>query len=273
MTFYNRTKKTFKRGAKAATKAAGKRYGVSYGRRGLRFGKNSVSKLAKDVMMIKSRLNVEKKFVDGDVTTASVGAVNINNPGYYAVDITPTIPQGTGENQRIGNSVKLTGFHQKYNFIGQTGCYQNRRLKIMMIQTTDVTSTNDQIIEDMFDENPLTGNIDYFSNPNYSNMKRAHKVIARKTYTVRGDSTSGLATSTTASRPLGDCQFGNKMQHLTRFEGNAANSPKDQRYLILIFCDYGNRNGSSGSNAGSLVNTGNSGLDIQHHYKWWLVDN
>lgn len=271
MPFYSRAKKTFKRGARAVTKAAGKRYNVSYGRRGLRVGKNSVSRLAKDVQMIKSRLNSEKKFVGSNVTTAQVAQANHNAFGYYAVDLTPVIPQGDGESQRVGNSLKLTGFHQKLQFIGQGNCQSNRRLKMHMICTTDSTSTNDQIIADVYDTNPLTGFIDYHSNFNYSNMKRAHKIVAKRAFTLR---TNTVAGNDQYTPPIGDTTLGMKMQALTRFEGDADNTPKDQRYILVILCDTGNRNPSSSTtNNGVLVTGLQTGVEIQHHYRWYYVDN
>ena len=68
MSLYSRAKSVAKSYVKKGTKAVGKRYGVSYGRRGLRMQKGSIDKVFKDVQMIKSRLNVEKKFVEGSVS-------------------------------------------------------------------------------------------------------------------------------------------------------------------------------------------------------------
>ena len=113
-----------KRKSSQATKAVGKRYGVSYGRRGVRFSKNSMSKIAKDVMMIKASLNTEKKFVDTDeLIKGNVGQVDGNAQGYLAVDLTPQIVQGVGERQRVGNSVKATGLVLKMNINKQLPCF------------------------------------------------------------------------------------------------------------------------------------------------------
>ena len=65
--------------------------------------------LIKDVEMIKSRLNVEKKYNDVDVLTHYVGQCFVNTEGAYYQDVTPAISQGVGESQRVGNSLKMTG--------------------------------------------------------------------------------------------------------------------------------------------------------------------
>ena len=94
--------KWVKKKSAQATKSAGKRYGMSYGRKGFRMSKNSLSKVAKDVMMIKSQLNVEKKYVDtAEVVKGSVGQVKINDQGFLALDLTPTITQGVAESPRV----------------------------------------------------------------------------------------------------------------------------------------------------------------------------
>lgn len=72
---------------------------------------NSMSRIAKDVMMIKSRLNVEKRFRLGDVQTANVAQMNFNALGFETHDLTPLWSQGLTESNRIGNSLKLTGFN------------------------------------------------------------------------------------------------------------------------------------------------------------------
>lgn len=261
-----------KKYARTATKAAGKRYQMSYGRKGLRMSKNSVSKIAADVQMIKSRLNVEKKFVQSNVTVASAAQALNNNAGYYSVDLTPSIPQGDTESNRNGNSLKITGYHQKIQFIQQQNCHGNRRMKLMLIKSTNTSDTVDQIISDIFDNNPLTGFVDYHSNFNYSNNKKAHKVIKTQYFNLRSDWGESSSTQT-QQKAIGDCKFSMKLQDLLRFEANVDTVPKDTRYIFLILVDTGNRSGAAGSNTGVLINDGLSGVSIQHHYRWWYVDN
>lgn len=264
--------KTVKKYAKKATKATGKRYGISYGRRGLRMSKSSLSRIDRDVQMIKSRLNVEKKFHDSSITTASVGQSDgsATGGGFYALDITPQMSQGVGETQRVGNSLKLTGYHQKLQFAGQANCYSDRRMKIMLVRTQS-NDTASVILDDLFDPNPLTGYRDYHSNRNYSNNNRAHKILMTKYKTIKA---STAVTTNTTWPMIGDCALTMKMAELLRFEGNATNSPKDVRYFMYILMDTGNRHPSTiTTNNGVLINNIQTGLELQTHYRWWYVDN
>ena len=90
--------------------------------------------LIKDVEMIKSRLNVEKKYNDVDVLTHSVGQVFVATDGAYNQDVTPIISQGVGENQRVGNSLKLTGMTFPIQFSQQTNCLGDRKVRVTLLR-------------------------------------------------------------------------------------------------------------------------------------------
>lgn len=264
MTFYTSVKKY----AKKATKSAGKRYGVSYGRRGLRMSKNSLSRIDKDVQMIKSRLNVEKKFKDGSLTTGFAGQVDGNGAGYFTSTLTPLISLGTTENERVGGSIKLTGLHVQLQAQGQSETYSKRKMKICVVSSTDSSVTN--VINDMWDANPLTGLVDFHSNRNYSNNPRAHKLL-RTIYsgTPQKQIVSGSNVASTGQ----DIKFGIKMQQLTRFEGSST-TPKDMNYFLIIFVNDGNvSTGTGSSNTGVLTPSTSTGILIQEYFRWWYVDN
>ena len=266
-------KSVAKKYAKKATKAVGKRYGISYGRRGLRVGSHSIPKIMKDVKEIKSRLNVEKKFVESAVSFGSCAQVNNLFEGYYASPITPTIPKGTGESNRIGGSLKLTGMNMQLQFLGQKDLAQSRVMKIMIIRSTETNIGT--IIDDLFDDNPLTGFRDFYSNRNYTNNPKAHQIIrtkycklpSRELYIPGSSETFGESRSATKAMRLGL-----KMQQLARFEENS-DVPKDLNYFLVIFVDGGNKATLISNNPGVMSPTPNGGVDLQHYYRYWYVDN
>lgn len=266
MGFYSTAKKYTKK----ATKAAGKRYGVSYGRRGIRMGAHSLPKIMKDLKEVKSRLNVEKKFIEGTVTQGTVAQIDgSSSPGYFTSQITPLIFPGTGENQRVGGSIKLTGLHMQYQFQGQPDCYQGRTLKIHIIKSTDSSVTN--VINDLFDTNPLTGLRDYYSNRNYSNNPSAHKII--KTSYCKIPQKQVLSGTIAGFNAQKHTTVGMKMQQITRFEGTGT-QPKDTFYWAVIFCDGGNKSTNINStNQGVMTPEDNTGLNVQEYFRWWYVDN
>jgi len=265
--------RTAKKYTKKATKAAGKRYGISYGRRGVRMGASAIPKIIKDIKEVKSRLNVEKKFVDGAVSYGTAAQVNGSFPGYYSTIITPTIPRGTSENERVGGSIKMTGLHMQLQFLGQKDLCQSRKMKIMLIKSTETNIGT--IVDDLFDDNPLTGFRDYYSNRNYTNNPEAHKIIRteyctvadRKIYFPGSSDLFGESRSASVHK-----KFGHKMQQITRFENNA-DTPKDANYFLVVFVDGGNAFSVLSTNPGVMSPVPNTGLDLQHYYRWWYVDN
>lgn len=256
---------------KKTTKSVKKRYGIGKGQGGFKF-----SQVAKDLAWVKSRLNVEKKLYIGAVQTADVAQVDNNNLGYYRLNLTPTISQGDGESERNGNSLKFTGFNQKLQFLGQSRCFTTRRIKVHYIKTTDTTSSVDNIINDVYQENPLTGLVDYHSELNYTNNKKAHRIVMKRNYTVRASSGMDVDSNTghSNSRPLGDMNISMKMNDVCRFGGDGSTTIQDYRIIMVVFCDTGNRHASNNSsNAGCMVGGHLTGLDLQHHYRFWYVDN
>lgn len=254
---------------------AGQAIGVTY-RQGLKVA-NDLADLRRKVSGMDKRLNVEKKYVTGSVQTGFVAQTNFNAggdfPGYYFTELTPSIPQGNGENERNGNSLKLTGFHSKFQFRQQPNCHSDRRLKMMLIKTTsDKTLPN--ILTEMYDINPLTGIIDYHSNVDYTNNKDSHKVILSKSFKVRQIQGGPGYSQNPDGKAIADCQMNLKLQELLRYELNTSVTPNDVRFYVVIFCDTGNLSTVGASaNPGVMVPNPESGIELQFHHKWWYVDN
>lgn len=263
MGIYKQAKKYTKR----ATKAIGKRYGISYGRRGVRMQKGSLDKVVKDVQMIKSRLNVEKKWIQGDVSNGTVGQAENAFAGYYISTLTPLVPLGTGENERNGNSIKMTGLTIQLQMLAQYNRWSSARLKACIVSSTEPSPVN--VINDLWDPNPLTGFVDYFSNLNYSNQKRAHK-IERTVYFYLGRSET--LTNSASVKATNSLRINHKFDRITRFEGTD-NFPKDMHYFLIIFCDNGNKGPITSGNPGVMQPGDNTGIEIQEYFRWYYVDN
>jgi len=261
----------FKKFTKKASTAVKKRYGVGKGRGGFKF-----SKLAKDMEYVKSRLNVEKKFVDTARATASVGQVNENAQGYYANYIIPGagIAQGDGESQRNGNSLKATGLIVKMNMIKQVNADGPRRLKVMIVKSVGnyALTTPQAIVDKLFDINPLTGVRDYHSNLDYTQLKDGrHKIIASRNVYLKSNSSD--TSDSVWERETKALSIPVKINDVWRYESNADVHPENITYTIVILADNGNSSGTGSSIVGLFVPTNDSGIEFKHHYRWWYVDN
>jgi hypothetical protein len=262
-----------KKKSSQATKAVGKRYGVSYGRRGVRFSKNSMSKIAKDVMMIKSQLNVEKKFVDTDeVIKGGVGQVDGNSQGYLAMDLTPNIAQGVGERQRVGNSLKATGLVLKMNVVKQSYAGGPRRLKVYILRTADAGSFP-SIGDSFLDVNPITGVRDYHSNLDYTQLKDGRlKIIRTENIYLASNNDNSLDTPGEAATACKTIAI--KLNDVLRYGDNTDNVPENVKYFAVIVADNGNRSTTTNSTLLTVFTTAqNSGCMVNAHSRMWYVDN
>ena len=144
------------------------RYGIGKGKGGFKF-----AKLAADLEMVKSRLNVEKKEVRSDVVTTNIGQVEANNDGAYIADLTQAINQGIGETQRIGNSLKCTGMSMPIQITQMPGCFLDGkvRMTLLRVKSADNGVTGTEAFEKVWETNPLSGVRDFNAPRAYRNSK------------------------------------------------------------------------------------------------------
>jgi hypothetical protein len=222
--------------------------------------------LIKDVEMIKSRLNVEKKHKDRDVITYNVGQVNNAVDGAFAADVTPIISQGTDSDERIGNSLKFTGMTLPMSFTQQVQCLGDRKVRVSLLRVkaadNDVTAT--EAFQHVWDVNPLTGVRDFNAPRAYRNSKNdGISVIRSKVYTVKGPQldNSSLGISATERNVL-TCRFSVKLEDILRYEDSSQTYPQGIRYILVIQCNAGNMGGGTSTLDVPVVDA-SSALDVR----------
>lgn len=233
-------------------------------------------KLAMEVAKIKRSLNVEKKHKDLNLTPSagySLAQVYGNSDGAFVLDITPSITQGTDGDQRNGNSCKLTGLALKYQLIGQVNCHSARRLRFMLVKTRDIgnNATTAQVLQSMFDENPLTGVRDLNAPRNYSSMKHhGMSVVRTKTVYMKCPQVE-ISGTTDAAHSTGS--FTAALQDVLRFDGSSDSSPEHVKYFLIVQTDVGNADPTSSSSLDVPVKLNASAVDMRATLRTWWVDN
>uniref|UniRef100_UPI0040479DFA hypothetical protein n=1 Tax=Shewanella sp. TaxID=50422 RepID=UPI0040479DFA len=234
----------FKKGLKSLPKKA---YKKVYGSRTIPQAISSTGKVARDVLalsktvgMIASRLNVEKKTQSVDVISAQVGQVNNNIDGNLLLDVTPAIIQRVDSNQRIGNSLKLTGMNFPIQFSGQPNTGGNRRLRVHLFKvlSADNGVTAQEAFNDYYDINPLNGLRDMNAPRKYRTAKQdGIKLLRTKYYNLKAPQYS-LAGD--VDRQSISVNFAIKMDEVLRYDSSANTSPDGTRYFLVIQCEAGN---------------------------------
>lgn len=245
----------------------------------------TVASLARDVMIMKgltssimAGLNVEKKFVDRDVTTSGVGQVNGNTSGFYAADVTPIASQGLGREQRVGNSLKFTGMSFPYQISTQQQCGGNRKVKIMLFRVHSADNGVDPVeaIQDYYDFNIMNGLVDMNSPRAYRSHKQdGIKCIRSKTLYLKAPTMSSIGNDDTIEnneRTVLSGRFNVKLSDIVRYNNNGDNLPDGTRYYLYVFCDAG-KTGTTACTLDVPVIHDWSGVDVRFGQRSYWVDN
>lgn len=255
-----------------------RRYGIGKGKGGIK-----LATIAKDLEMVKSRLNAEKKEKrEVEITNGTVGQVNGDSNGYWFQDITPILGQGTGADERVGNSLKMTGCNLNFQFLGQANTLTGRKIKIGLYKVRDPslppTSASSDITFDVFDSNPLTGLFDYNAAKAYRNSKNdGIACIREKTVYLPKVQVLNQGGNDTANQDIEKAyktlNFPVKLNDLIRYEQDNDNLPNGFRYVILVRCDAGNTSGVNSNIQNIPITTLSSGVTFRMGQRWWYVDN
>ena len=236
------------------------------------------AKLADDIRKIKERLNVEKKHKEsnfGETSPLEIGQIRGDSEGYNVQDVTEAISQGIAHDQRVGNSLKLTGMSFKYQALGQTLTHTSRKLKFTLVKVSspDIDAVSPaEIMDDIFDVNPLTGLRDYNAPLNYSTLKQNGITIIRSHTCYLKDQVFSGSTST-ATKPHKTSGFSVKLNDVCRYASASATKPEGHRYFLIMQSDVGNSWGTASTNGSVPIQTANTGIEVRMHAKTWWVDN
>lgn len=238
-----------------------------------------IAMLAKSIVEIRARLNVEKKQINRDVTTGQFGQCQGNANGFLGVDVTPNIAQGVTGVTRVGNSLKLTGMSFPLQFSGMSYTISARKLRVMLFKVTSADNQVDvnEAIADYLDLNPLNGLLDYNSQKAYRNHKNdGIKLIRQKTYNLPAVPTTMFGNDDIVD-PIEESGFSTKfnvkLQDILRYASDGADLPDGTRYFMYFFADKGNHDGSTTSSLDVPVTHVNSGVRVRFSQRSWLVDN
>jgi len=242
------------------------RYGIGKGKGGFKFGK-----LAQDVEMIKSRLNVEKKEVRSDVVTTNFGQVNGNSDGAYVADLTQAINQGIGETQRIGNSLKVTGMSMPIQLTQMPDLRTSAKVRITLlrVRSADGSVTTNEAFNKVWETNPLSGVRDYNAPRAYRNSKTdGISVVRSMTCYLKSDGNDSTGEARKVTKTL---RFSVKLDDIWRYTENSDTLPAGLKYYLVFQSDLGNA--GSNSTRDVPVQIQNTGIELRLAQRTWFVDN
>jgi len=194
--------------------------------------------------------------------------------GWQSIDVTPSISQGDGQGNRHGNSLKLTGISLPMSFHAQDNCHSARKLVVSLVRVRDNnnnTSYSD-VVEQLWDPNPLNGLRDANAPRNYRNSKHdGIAIIRQKSYMLKA-SNINIANSIAEGSHF-SAKFNVSLQDVLRYEQNVFDYPDGVRYFLVIQCDAGNHHPTNNATQDIPVTNPQSGVAVRISQRSWYVDN
>lgn len=167
-----------------------------------RFGRGYYLRKRKNAWLYKIRPEI-KEVEDVSTNQESLGLYNVANTtgGHVLLNssntgrsFTPRIAQGTGKNQRIGESVLMKTLHCRFRFTTQTNYVGPYRVKIVIFfKPTDTTVGN--AIFDMFEYDPLITPVNQIYSPmssRQSHTYQQYRILRDVDVWIPEDNTAGV---------------------------------------------------------------------------------
>lgn len=248
-----------------------KQYGMKLQRKAGRlikkryFKPTGMKQLVRDVALVKSVINAEKKIIEYSYTNY-IGQCNINaDTGWWAQDITPTPAQGNAQNQRSGASIKLTSTVIRAQFVQMTQLNTDLRFKVFVIKTVGQPNVIDATAVSKFLKADVISTMTDFNSNRNPDYFRDFVVVSTKVFKIVND-------SATSQNQIRDIQLNLKhISHHVRTSGDSQTLVASGQLWLLIVSDTGNTNTVSPSTLTNVANkataTGSQFfMNVKHFY-------
>ena len=264
--------KTFRKAARKAQSKA-RRYvkqNIAYRYGGKRGG---LRRLVSDVMLLKSFVNAEKKNISLNSGTAPVGQTDgATGDGAYFADITPAPPQGNGESQRSGDSIKLTTGVLALQLKQQPNTQHATKFICEIFQVLGTPQSLTTAFTQLYKPNPwITGADirDYSSLPNQDFRQQYRCIFKRNLFVPADTGVSGQTRHITYKFPI---KFGKFGQHI-KYDDNTTTVASGQ-IIMVVRADSGNSNSSVTSTLGNVISQGPwSACVMNRNMEYYYFDN
>lgn len=252
------------RGAKKAVK---RRYGLNKKAKAPKFGR-----MAQDVAKLAMMINAEKKVFNQIYTNQNLGQVNASGTGALCYDITPLIPQGAGQDERNGASVKLHSALYQFQFTQLDSLTINQKIIIEFWKTSGTTLGTADLLSKTFDNATFSTVIDTNSprqQANFSDFKLIRRVIK----TLPSDQ---IAQSTTITFDV-PIKFNRGKGHHIRLVKSLSSNPvadiTNGQIYMTVRAGVGNANQVVASTLPVPVTATSTGSVMRFAYRTWYYDN
>lgn len=231
----------------------------------------STSRLIKDVALLKSVINSEKKRINAYQQNIAFGQTNANSSGHWQGEITPQPIQGTGYNQRSGSSVRVHSAYIQMQFRQMSAANSPIRIRIRILKV-DISNTTlgpAAIVADAILPNPFCTSASIYDNNTIMDPDSFTKypIVYDKTITLSADNHSASEMIKNHDIPL-------KFKNLHTRWSQDSTTIESGRLIMILTTDNGNCSTTTASTVTGCVNLSvNTGVIFSMSSNFYFYDN
>lgn len=199
--------------------------------------KKLMGMVQKEVKKVQGKDIEMKKWLQGGISD-TVGQVETNVDGYFAYALEHPIPQGVGNQDRIGRSVTLKGMFIRFCLQQMSALTPRSKYRVEVWKSNLYFSNPDNFVADVYEPDSISAVIDANSSLNIQ-LRGTHKCIFSKKYTLDPDTVSGMTTLTNHKI------FIKQNQKLEYAGGSTA--PENNIFYYLVVLAYQGNKATSGA--------------------------
>lgn len=239
---------------------------------------SKVGSVIKTVGMLKSLMNVEKKYIlSPTISSQAIGQTSTNADAVYIQDVTPLIPVGAGQGERTGSSIKMTSFRFRCQIQAMKELLSKQKVVVEFYRSNGpsqpIAGTGGAtVVQQLYNADSISGLYDYFATRNtdyYANFK----LIKRFHATVYPAQLEPSTTAPDLQPRLVDIIGNVKYNHHIRYNYNSTDVAEGQLFMV-VRCDTGNTGSGPSTGVPNIVNVQpNSGSFMSANFFWHYIDN
>lgn len=232
-------------------------------------GKISTARLIKDVALIKSKLNAEKKQVSTNNVSQVVAQCFGTGYGHWISDVTPALSQNVTGTGRIGNSIRVSSMVFRGQLIQQSGASQAQKIKIEFFLNKGTPISGSTVIQSIYDLNFLNGLYDINSQRALDTFKN-WQLLASRTFTINQDNQSSVTGFKDITIPL---SFKNRMWKVKYDDNNTTTVQNGQVYMVVTAYSGNGSSSTASTNTFIPVTAVSTGSVLNYYINYWVIDN
>lgn len=194
--------------------------------------------------------------------------------GWFLADVTPEPHQGTGDNERVGNQIKIKSFQMRMQGEQQKALSCKMKLKVMLFRVkgspVDAAGAPGAVMQRIYEKNPMSNFTDFHSIRNTSFYNEFENIFTKTVViqpdNIRVDPTGGLAAQ------IFDFDIHRKLARAVRWDTYNPEALSNGQILMVVLASTGNNGTNDFTSTGVFNGQAQSGANFTYAIRWNYTD-